>query len=110
MEMIGKPLPAADPNAPGPIAFANPTRTTGLLEGAGWRDVAMEKWDGIVRLGLTPQETASFMAGMTVKRMVAEHGLNAEKAIARIATNLEPLNTPRGLEAPAACWIVTARA
>jgi SAM-dependent methyltransferase len=35
---LGKPQPA-DPNAPGPLAFQNPVRVTGLMEKAGLTDV-----------------------------------------------------------------------
>lgn len=36
------PPPGADPNAPGPLAFADRARVCGLLTDAGWRDVAAE--------------------------------------------------------------------
>lgn len=37
--------PSGDPHAPGPFAFANPDRVTGILTAAGWSDVAFEPID-----------------------------------------------------------------
>jgi SAM-dependent methyltransferase len=108
--MLKEVPPPPDPNAPGPMAFANPDHTRGLLEAADWRDIAMEKWDGPVPLGKDARETATFMGAMAVSRLVEAQGLDPNEAVTRIAEALAPLRTPTGLEAPAACWIVTAKA
>jgi SAM-dependent methyltransferase len=108
--MLKEPPPPPDPHAPSPVAFADPVRTRGLLEGAGWRDVTIDKWDGELVIGANTKEAASFMGGMLVSRMVQEQGLDPQAAMARIAEALKVLETPKGLSAHGACWIVTAKA
>jgi SAM-dependent methyltransferase len=43
--------PRPDPEAPGPLAFADPTRVRGILEGAGFESVEFEAFDAKVSLG-----------------------------------------------------------
>lgn len=101
--------PPPDPHAPGPAAFANKDRTRGLLAGAGWRDIAIEPWDGEIVVGPTVAEAADFGANIGVARLTA--GLNIDRAeiVRRVAERLAPLAGADGaVRAPAACWIVTA--
>lgn len=45
------PQPKSDPEAPGPLAFADPTRVRGILERAGFEAVQFEAFDARVSLG-----------------------------------------------------------
>jgi SAM-dependent methyltransferase len=45
------PQPAPDPDAPGPLAFADPMRVRAILEGAGFENVQFEAFDARVSLG-----------------------------------------------------------
>ncbi len=44
------PQPAADPNAPGPFAFASSDRVLGILRDAGWRQAAAHRQDVPMRI------------------------------------------------------------
>jgi SAM-dependent methyltransferase len=45
------PQPKADPEGPGPLAFADPARVRGILEGAGFEAVQFEAFDASLSLG-----------------------------------------------------------
>lgn len=46
------PPAAADPTAPGPLAFGNADRVRAVLAGAGWADVAVAAFDGVCDFGI----------------------------------------------------------
>lgn len=57
MDLLPPPAgPAADPTAPGPFAFADPDRVRGILSSAGFTDISIEKWDGL--MGANPVDEA----------------------------------------------------
>ena len=45
------PQPKADPEAPGPLAFADATRVRGILERAGFEDIRFEAFDAMLPFG-----------------------------------------------------------
>jgi hypothetical protein len=45
------PAGAQDPTAPGPLALADPDRTTAILTDAGWADITVEPFDGLCDYG-----------------------------------------------------------
>jgi SAM-dependent methyltransferase len=45
------PQPPPDPDAPGPLAFADPNRVCRILEGADFADVRFDEFDARLRLG-----------------------------------------------------------
>lgn len=103
--------PPPDPHAPGPFAFADPRRVTGILQAAGYRDVATES----LRM---PLRYADDLDGALA--MVTEIGpaarvlptLPADVRPAALAAVREVLRAgvrPEGVMFDAGCWIVTAR-
>jgi SAM-dependent methyltransferase len=104
--------PAPDPNAPGPVAFANPQRTRGLLVRAGWKDVMIEPWDGEIIIAPTVDDAADFGVNMSsATRLIASANIDRGEAVRLITEKLAPLVSADGsVRAQAACWIVTARA
>ncbi|MGV0626956.1 class I SAM-dependent methyltransferase [Mycolicibacter minnesotensis] len=44
---LESPPPALDPSAPGPLAFGNAERVRAVLADAGWKDIALEAFDGV---------------------------------------------------------------
>lgn len=103
--------PPPDPHAPGPAAFADKDRTRGLLVNAGWRDVAIEPWDGEIVVGPSVAEAADFAANIGVARLTAGLHIDRAEIVRRVAEKMAPLASADGaVRAPAACWIVTARA
>lgn len=106
--------PPQDPHAPGPFAFADPTRVEAILTSAGWQGVVFEPFDFamIVGAGADPVEDALayFAAIGPAARAAAE--LPADKA-ERLADGLRNLARRHALDGMvtlrAATWIVTAR-
>jgi hypothetical protein len=108
------PIPAAaDPNAPGPFAFADAARVRGILERAGWREIALEKVD----LELTiPGEGARAAAEFLLRlgptgHAVREAGIQDLEPLARVLERaLAPHAAPAGVRMGAGVWIASARA
>lgn len=112
MPLLPSKPPPPDPNAPGPLAFANPDRTRNFLTQAGWKNVTIEKWDGEITIAPTVQDAADFGVNMSAAtRLIAGANIDRAVAVKRIAEKLTPLVGADGaVRGMAACWIVTARA
>ncbi|MGE0597467.1 MAG: class I SAM-dependent methyltransferase [Hyphomonadaceae bacterium] len=111
--MLTAPLAAPDPNAPGPFAFAEADKVRRLLGEAGWRDVALTRWDGdiLVGGGGSLEESAEFLLRIgPCARAIADQGLDAEEARRRVMEHLAPRASAQGVALAAACWVVEARA
>ena len=48
----------ADPDAPGPFAFADEERLRAILSGAGFGAIEVQRFDSAVTLGATPRSAA----------------------------------------------------
>jgi len=108
-------LPPQDPEAPGPVALADPERVRRLLTGAGFSGIEQTLWRGpqlVGGKGSTPASAAEFM-------MEAMPTANAVRAApddikARIREELiEMLATyddGSGVQVPAAAWFASASA
>lgn len=72
---LGITPPPADPLAPGPFAFADGERTRGILAGAGFVDIELQRVDAPIVLGATPRAAAesAVRVGPTA-RLVREAG------------------------------------
>jgi SAM-dependent methyltransferase len=104
--------PPPDPNAPGPVAFANPDRTRALMSEAGWKDMKFERWDGEIVIAPTLQDGADFGVNMSAAtRLIAGANIDRAEAVRLIAEKMKPFVGADGaVRANAACWIVTAKA
>ncbi len=66
----------ADPNAPGPFAFADERRLRAILSGAGFGAVDVQRFDAALPLGATPRSAAQAAAQIgPVSRFVREVGV-----------------------------------
>jgi SAM-dependent methyltransferase len=111
--MLKASLPAPDPDAPGPYAFADSNKVRRILGEAQWRDVAISRWDGEINVGGggTLEEIAAFLLRIgPCSRAIADQGLDAEEAKRRLMDALTPHYRDGAVMFPAACWIVTATA
>ncbi len=105
-------LPAPDPFAPGPFAFADPQRVLSILTDVGFHDVEARKYDGVMPMGrdlevtaeqtlqIGPLSRAVGEADDTTRARIVEAARGALAAFA----NAEGEVTP-----PTACWLVSAR-
>lgn len=104
------PQEPADPSAPGPFAFADDARVRRVLDGAGFTNILIEKFDGSVNMGATVEQAAAQSLNIGPLARVAT-GLDetAREKIRRAVENAYArYQTPSGVQPPAACWFVRA--
>lgn len=109
---LGIAPPPADPNAPGPYAFADAERVRGILERAGFGAIDLQRFDAPVVLGATPSAAAEALTRIgPVARLVREVGVEHQPTIAAaVEKALAPLAAPDGrVSTQGSAWIVTAR-
>jgi SAM-dependent methyltransferase len=103
-----------DPNAPGPFAFADRERTRGILAEAGFRDIAIEAFNGHMRLGNSPEHAAmqlTSLMGPTSRALKNVDEATRAKAQKAIAKDMAAFQGSAAEIAPGtACWLVNARA
>ncbi len=101
----------ADPNAPGPFAFADEQRLREILSGAGFGDIDVQRFDAPVFLGATPHSAAEGAVRIgPVSRFVREVGVEHLPTILEaVERALEPLAAPDGhVDLNGSTWIVSA--
>jgi SAM-dependent methyltransferase len=102
------PVPAA-PGAPGPFAFADPDRTRGILQAAGFKAIDLAPHDENVGGGdLETAVELAFKIGPLGARLRESPHLRP-KVEAAVREALAAHDTPSGVKLNAAVWIVTAR-
>ena len=103
------PMPASDPLAPGPFAFADPLRLRAILEGAGFAGVTIDPFDTLIG-GSSVAETLrlNFQVGPlgSALRSAPHLAASVGKAVEAL---LASHDTPQGVMMPACVWIVQAR-
>lgn len=104
--------PPPDPLAPGPFAFADQDRVRGILAGAGFLNISIERWDGV--LGANSLDDAVRIAtdlgplGRRLNELHADAALR-QKAQAAVRGALQKFIGEDGkVRAPGAAWIVRA--
>ncbi len=102
------------PDAPGPFAFGDAERVCGILEAAGFAKVAHEAVNRPMRLaGDSLEETLELFLQIGPLGALLREVKPSEEQRARVIDSvrkvLESFQTPRGFEAEAGAWIVTAR-
>ncbi|HEV7730536.1 MAG TPA: methyltransferase domain-containing protein [Candidatus Binatia bacterium] len=106
------PPPATD--APGPFAFADDARVRGILESAGFRDVAFEPLERTVMIGgpgASLDQAVEFMSQMGPAAAAFKDATPAARAAAAVAIrdSFRPHHGDDGVRMGSAVWIVTAR-
>lgn len=116
-ELVGRHvvLPPPDPTAPGPFAFADQTRTRGILEQAGFRNIEFTPWHGSQLLGgpgLDAVGAAQFaMQAFFVGEVLADQPQAVKEAVLEDIIKLfDSMRTAQGIEMQAMAWLVTATA
>jgi SAM-dependent methyltransferase len=100
----------ADPNAPGPFAFADEERLRTLLSGAGFSDIHIQRFDAALSLGETPRLAAENAVQIgPVSRLVREVGVEHLPIILdAVERTLAPLAAPGGhVSLNGSTWIVS---
>ena len=107
------PLPAPDPDAPGPFAFADPQRILSILSDVGFHDVETRKYDGVMPMGrdldLTAEQTLQI--GPLSRAVGEADAATRRKIVDAVRTALAQFVDAGGdVTLPTACWLVAARA
>jgi SAM-dependent methyltransferase len=105
--------PAPPPDAPGPFAFGDAARVRGILEAAGFANVAHEALDGPIRLaGDSVEEALELYQHIgplgAALREAKPDATQRARVLGAVRAVLESFQTPRGIEAESGAWIVTA--
>lgn len=102
-----------DPNAPGPFAFADEARVTGILSGAGFDDIQMHPHPATMVFGndSTLDEAVTNLARIgPLSRLLADQPEETQQqVIAALASDLQPYYSDGALRLPGSVWFVTAR-
>ena len=103
-----------DPEAPGPFAFANPERLRGILEAAGFRDIAIADHPVTLRWrsadNLEDNVTGMIQMG-PVSRLVMDQPEDVRRAVqASVVEVMGEFYDGEALNLPGATWFVTASA
>lgn len=111
MDRLGKPEPM-DPYAPGPMAFKDVERVTGILDAAGWAEARGEK----IEVDLIPPQARRAAAEMAVTIGPATRLIREKEATqtdqdtirAGVEEALQPYEGPDGIRVPARVIVYTA--
>jgi SAM-dependent methyltransferase len=105
------PQEPSDPHAPGPFAFADGARLTDILSRAGFRDIALKKFDGAMNMGDTPAEAAveALNIGPLARAAAELDDATRAKILDVVAAAMQKFASARGVTPPAACWLVSAK-
>ena len=104
------PQASSDPLAPGPFAFADPTRVKTILVRSGLKDVAIEKLDTTMYMGSTVKAAAE--EAMNIGPLAKASRELDEKTRGKIRAAVEAayrkFESKDGIAPPAAAWLVRA--
>lgn len=101
----------ADPEAPGPFAFADEERLRTVLSGAGFSDIGVERFDAALSVGATPRSAAESAVQIgPVSRFVRELGVeHLPVVLDAVERSLASLAAPDGhVSLNGSAWIVSA--
>ena len=101
----------ADPDAPGPFAFADEGRLRTILSDAGFGDVDVQRFDAVISIGATPRSAAESVVQVgPVSRLVREVGAEHLPIIVDgVERALAPLAAPDGhVSLNGSTWIASA--
>jgi SAM-dependent methyltransferase len=102
---------AADPDAPGPFAFADEQRLRAILSGAGFGAIDVQRFDAALPLGPTPRSAAEGVVQVgPVARFMREVGVeHLPDILGAVERALAPLAAPDGhVSLNGSTWIVSA--
>jgi SAM-dependent methyltransferase len=110
LKHVPAPEPAA-PDEPGPFAFADAERVTGILREAGFRGIVMEPHEVKVRNQGSLDEIVTFVTelGPSSRLLADVEGVAREAAIAELRNALRSHHDGEAIHMDAATWIVTAK-
>lgn len=102
------------PHAPGPFAFADADRLRGILSAAGFSRIGIERFDGKMELGASPEE-ASFqvtqLMGPTARALRGADDATRTRVQKAVTQAFADIQTGTDdIRLGMACWLVSAKA
>lgn len=110
--LLTEPPPANDPHAPGPFAFADPSRVRDLLGRAGYSDIGIEAFRSPVLMseeGLEAAVDFTFQTGPTARLLAEQPEPLRQLARERIREQLARFAAGERVALEGAAWLVSAR-
>ncbi len=107
------PLPQADPQAPGPFALSDPDRLRGILAGAGFSAIGIDRLDGVMRMGATAEQAGiqATSLGPTARALAKFDDSVRARVLAAVTDAFRAYPVTDGqITCRIACWLVGARA
>ncbi len=103
--------PPADPYAPGPFAFADDKRLSGLLQAAGWQRPEIKPVVSVMHMGATLEEAlAQSLRIGPLARVIGDLDVNTRARVSEaVGSALQRYQSGDGIALPARCWLVSAR-
>ena len=103
------PLPPFDPVAPGQFALSDPDRLHGIVAGASFSAIGIEKLDGVMRMGATVEEAGIQATSLCpTARALAKFDDAVRARVLEAVT--EAFRAYPVTSGQIACWLVSARA
>jgi SAM-dependent methyltransferase len=103
------PVAPPDPTAPGPFAFADPSRVRSILADSGYGSVTIDPFDTDIGGGDLEQTLKLALAVGPLGRALREHPELADNVVEAVRDVLSNYLTSNGVRMPGAVWIVLAR-
>jgi SAM-dependent methyltransferase len=103
------PVAPTDPTAPGPFAFADPSRVRTILADSGYGSVTVNPFDADIGGADLGQTLKLALSVGPLGRALREHPELADSVVGSVRDVLSKYLTSNGVLMPAAVWIVLAR-
>jgi SAM-dependent methyltransferase len=103
------PPPGADPNAPGPFAFADADRVRGVLGAAGFADVTIDPFDALIGGSDVEGSLELALKVGPLGAALRENPDCADGVIDAVRAVMTRYMTPTGVRMSSAVWIVRAQ-
>jgi SAM-dependent methyltransferase len=111
--VVPPPVPAPDPRAPGPFAFAEQSYVQGIIADAGFGEIEIAAFDAPVLIGnsgLSDVVEQTLRLGPTGRVIVDQPADVKARVREEIARDIAPRMEDDALSLPGAAWLVTAHA
>lgn len=112
---VSKPQEYDEPTCgPGPFSMANADTTSGILVSAGFEEIALQRCDKPIQIGVDLDEAVELVMSLgpagEILRLAGERAAHLHEPIAAaMREDMAEWARPDGVFAPASTWIVTAR-
>lgn len=105
------PMPAlGEPGAPGPFAFGDPERLTGVLRDAGWADVALDDLEEPMRMGDSVDDAVAFLQRTEMAQVLMKDVPDdtVARAWAAVRESVTPFASADGVVLHGRAWLAAA--